>query len=247
MTLTLNNTNTLSANETIVNGTNLSDLYATTNYVNTNSGGISQQDVDDSLAPLISKDLAYSNTLTSHISLIDTNTTDIATHTHDISVLNTKQIQNFAGITDINTNLTNNYQTNSQLSTNFYNKTEIDTTLNNDYTQAVANTVFYSQTYVNNNIYTKTEVDGLIEGAGGGGGYTDTEIDNFLNLKEDKSAFTDNVSFFPVIDCSRPTIIHQGLTLKNSTVNVEPLEGLLFSNQFGAEVDRVVSVFKKSN
>ena len=195
MPLTLNNTNTLTADNIFVSGTNLSDLYATINYVNTNSGGISQQDVDDSLAPLISKDIAYNSTLQSHISLIDTNATDIATHTNDISVLNTKQIQNFAGIADINTNLTNNYQTNSQLSTNFYNKTEIDTTLNNYYTQAVANTVFYSQTYVNNNIYTKTEVDGLIAGAGGGGGYTDTEIDNFLNLKEDKSAFTDNVSF----------------------------------------------------
>ena len=244
MVLTLNNTNTLTADNIVVSGTNLSDLYATINYVNTNSGGISQQDVDDSLAPLISKDIAYNSTLTSHISLIDTNTTDIATHTNDISVLNSKQIQNFAGITDINTNLTNNYQTNSQLSTNFYNKTEIDTTLNNYYTQTVANTVFYSQTYVNNNIYTKTEVDGLIAGAGGGGGYTDTEIDNFLNLKEDKSTFTDRFSVFPIIECSIPTIIHQGLTLKNSVVNVEPLEGLLFSNQFGAEVDRVVSVFK---
>ena len=234
MVLTLNNTSTLTADNIIVSGTNLSDLYATINYVNTNSGGISQQDVDDSIAPLISKDIAYNNTLQTHISLIDTNTTDITTHTNDISVLNTKQIQNFAGINDINTNLTNNYQTNSQLTT----------TLSSYYTQAVANTVFYSQTYVNNNIYTKTEVDGLIAGAGGGGGYTDTQIDNFLNLKEDKSAFTDNISFFPVLDCSRPTIIHQGLTLKNSTVNVEPLEGLLFSNQFGAEVDRVVSVFK---
>ena len=68
MTLTLNDTNTLSANAIIVNGTNLSDLYATINYVNTNRGGISQQDVDDSLAPLISKDIAYNNTLTSHIS-----------------------------------------------------------------------------------------------------------------------------------------------------------------------------------
>ena len=134
MVLTLNNTNTLSADSIVVGGTNLSDIYATINYVNTNSGGISQQDVDDSLAPLISKDVSYNNTLTSHISLIDTNTTDIATHTNDISVLNTKQIQNFAGITDLNTNLTDNYQTNSQLSTNFYNKTEIDTTLGNYYT-----------------------------------------------------------------------------------------------------------------
>ena len=134
MVLTLNNTITLTANEIIVNGTNLSDLYATINYVNTNSGGISQQDVDDSIAPLISKDIAYNSTLQSHISLIDINTTDIATHTNDMSVLNTKQIQNFAGINEINTNLTNSYQTNSQSSTNFYNKTEIDTTLSSCYT-----------------------------------------------------------------------------------------------------------------
>ena len=40
------------------------------------------------------------------------------------------------------------------------------------------------------------------------------------------------------------TIIHQGLTLKNSTINIEPLEGLTFSNQFGAETDRDVAVFK---
>ena len=256
MPLTLNNTNTLTADNIFVSGTNLSDLYATINYVNTNSGGISQQDVDDSLAPLISKDLAYNNTLTSHISLIDTNTTDIATHTNDISVLNTKQIQNFAGINDINTNLTNNYQTNTQLTNNFYNKTEIDTTLGNYYTSLQIDTTlgnyytsvqidggFYSQTYINNNIYTKTEVDGLIAGAGGGG-YTDTQIDSFLSLKEDKSTFTDKISFTPIVDISAPTIIHQGLTLKNSTVNIEPLAGLTFSNQFGAETDRDVAVFK---
>ena len=126
--------------------------------------------------------------------------------------MNTKQIQNFAGITDINTNLTNNYQTNTQLATNFDNETEIDATLGNDYTSAVIDTGFYNQTYINNNIYTKTEVDGLI---GAGGGYTDTQIDSFLSFKKDKSRFTDNISFFPVIDCSRPTIVHQGLTLNN--------------------------------
>ena len=221
MVLTLNNTQSIHADEISINGTKISSLYATINYVNTNSGGISQQDVDDSLAPLISKDIAYNSTLQSHISLKDTNATDIATHTNDIAVLNTKQIQNFAGISDINTNLTNNYQTATQLNSNFVSPTTLTTSH-----------------------YTKTEVDGLIAGAGGASGYTDAQIDGFLSLKEDKSIFTENVSFFPVIDLSRPSIIHQGLTLKNSTVNVEPLEGLLFSNQFGAEVDRVVSVFK---
>ena len=221
MVLTLNNTQSIHADEITINGTKISSLYATINYVNTTSGGISQQDVDDSLAPLISKDIAYNSTLQSHVSLIDTNATDIATHTNDIAVLNTKQIQNFAGISDINTNLTNNYQTTTQLNSNFASPTTLTT-----------------------NHYTKTEVDGLIAGAGGASGYTDAQIDGFLSLKEDKSVFTHNVSFFPVIDLPRPSIIHQGLTLKNSTVNVEPLGGLLFSNQFGAEVDRVVSVFK---
>ena len=222
--------------------TSLTDTIDT--KVATAGGGLSQTDFDSSIATLTSKNIAYNNTITSHISLIDTNTTDIATHTNDIAGLNTKQIQNFSGINDINTNLTNNYQTNSQLATNFYNKTEIDTTLGNYYTMAVADTVFYSQTSIHTKLYTRTEVDGLV---GARGGYSDTRIDNFLNLQEEKSAFTDNVSFFPVIDLSRPSIIHQGVTLKHSVVNVEPLEGLLFSNQFGAEVDRVISVFKNSN
>ena len=95
MTLALNNTNTLTADNIVVGGTNLSDLYATINYVNTNRGGISQSTLDDSLAPFISKDIAYNNTLTSHISLIDTNANNIETNTTDISILNTKQQQNF--------------------------------------------------------------------------------------------------------------------------------------------------------
>ena len=245
MTLTLNNSNSLS------------NTYATLEYVDSQivaAGGVSQLDFDSSIATLQSKDVSYNNTITSHISLIDTNTTDRATHTNDISVLNTKQIQNFNGINDINTNSTNNFMTNSQLTTNFYNKTEIDTTLGNYYTSVQIDTTlgnyytslqidagFYSQTYINNNIYTKTEVDGLV---GAGGGYTDTQIDSFLSLKEDKSTFTDKISFTPVVDISAPTFIHSGLTLKNSAVNVEPLAGLTFSNQFGAEADRDVAVFK---
>ena len=63
-------------------------------------------------------------------------------------------------------------------------------------------------------------------------------------MKEDKSTFTDKISFTPVVDISAPTFIHSGLTLKNSTVNIEPLAGLTFSNQFGAETDRDVAVFK---
>ena len=61
-------------------------------------------------------------------SLIDTTTTELATHTNEMSIFNTKQIQKFAGINDIHTNLSNNYQTVRQLTNNLYNKTEIDTT-----------------------------------------------------------------------------------------------------------------------
>ena len=210
MVLTLNNTNTLTADNIIIGGTNLDDLYATKNEVGNNA--------------------------------------QISTNTDDIAISNTKQLQNFNNIDAINTNLTNNYQTNTQLSSNFYNKTEIDTTLTNYYTSAQIDsnlsTNYQNNTLLATNFYNKSEVDTLIAGACGGGGYTDTQIDDKLNLKADLSLFTDNVSFFPVIDLSRPSILHQGLTLKNSTVNIEPLEGVLFSNQFGAEADRDVAVFK---
>ena len=157
MPLTLNNTNTLTADNIVVGGTNLSDLYATINYVNSNSGGVSQQDVDDSLAPLISKDIAYNGTLTSHISLIDANINEIA-------ILNTKQLQNFNGINDINTNLTNNYQTNTVLATNFYNKTETDNNLS---------TNFQTNTQLASNFYNKTEIDTTL-----GNYYTSLQVDN---------------------------------------------------------------------
>ena len=210
MVLTLNNTNTLTADNIIIGGTDLSQIYATKAEIGNNA--------------------------------------QISTNTDDIAILNTKQLQNFNNIDAINTNLTNNYQTSSQLSSNFYDKTEIDTTLLNYYTSTQIDTNL-STNYQNNtvlatNFYNKGEVDALIAGAGGGGGYTDTQIDDKLNLKADLSLLTDNVSFSPIIDLSRPSILHQGLTLKNSTVNIEPLEGVLFSNQFGAEPDRDVAVFR---
>ena len=74
----------------------------------------------------------------------------------------------------------------------------------------------------------------------------DTQIHRLTaSLKEDKSRFTDNINFFPVIDCSRPTIIHQGLTLNNSTVNIQTDDGLIFSNQSG-DADKDVGVFKNA-
>ena len=111
------------------------------------------------------------------------------------------------------------------------------------FTVTSADTVLYCQTHVSANICTKTEVHGLVAGAGSGV-YTDTPVDSFLSLKEDTTTFTDNVSF-------SPSVIYQDLVqcikvqhVKNSVVNVEPLDGVLFSHQFGAEVGRVVPIFK---
>ena len=211
MPLTLNNTNTLTADTIIVGGTELSQIYATKSEIGNNA--------------------------------------QIVTNTDDIAVLNTKQLQNFNNINAINTDLTNKYQTNSQLSSNFYNKTEIDTTFTNYYTSSQIDTNL-STNYQNNtllatNFYNKSEVDTLIAGAGGGGGYTDTEIDNLLDLRVPVSDFTDRFKTNPIIDCSAPTIIHSGLTLNNETINISPTTGLLFSNQFGGG-DKIVSVFKNA-
>ena len=214
MVLTLNNTNTLTADNIVLGGTDLTQLYATKTELN---------DIN--------------------------NTSEVATNTADIAVLNTKQLQNFNNIDAINTNLTNNYQTNTQLSSNFYNKTEIDTTFTNYYTSTQIDTNlstnFQTNTQLGTNYYNKSEVDTLIAGAGGGDTYTTTEVDNLLALRVPLSDFTDRFKTNPVIDCSAPTIIHSGLTLNNETINVAPTNGLLFSNQTGGG-DKIVSVFKNA-
>ena len=146
-------------------------------------GNITQQDVNDSISPLQA----------------------------EIDVFNGKQLQNFNGISNINTDLTNNYQTTTQLNGNFvslstlgnyYTSTETDTTLGNYYTSTQVDTTLGSY-------YTSAQVDTLVAGAGSDG-YTDTEIDNVLNLRVPKSDFTDRFSTSPVIDCSAPTVIHSG-------------------------------------
>ena len=203
---------------------------------------------------------------------ITTNAVEIQANTDAIDVLNTKQLQNFNNINAINTDLTNNYQTNTVLAQNFYNKTEIDSTFTNYYTlsqidtnlstnyqtnaQLAVNyynksevdsnlsTNFQTNTQLATNYYNKGEVDTLLAGAGSGG-YTDTEIDNLLDLRVPKSDFTNRFSANPIIDCSAPTVIHSGLTLNNSTINISPVEGLLFSNQTGGG-DKVLAEFKNA-
>ena len=216
MPLTLNNTNTLTADNIVVSGTNLSDLYAT----KTELGDI--------------------NTA---------NSSNIQANTDSIDVLNTKQLQNFHNISSLTHLLDTEYQTNTTLTSTFYNKTKIDSTFTNYYTQTQIDTNlstnYQTNTQLGTNYYNKTEVDGLIAGAGGGDTYTTTEIDNLLALRVPVSDFTNRFSANPIIDCSAPTVIHSGLTLNNSTINISPVEGVLFSNQTGGG-DKVLAEFKNA-
>ena len=145
MTLTLNNTNTVSANRVVVNGTALSDLYATKTYVDNeisninvgSGGGITQQDLDDAVNPITAQNAGQdlvitdiNNNLTNNFQTtaqLNVNFYSKAEVDSAIAVVDGKALNNFNDINAINTNLTDNYQTNSQLATNYYNKGEVDT------------------------------------------------------------------------------------------------------------------------
>ena len=188
MTLTLNNTNTVSANNIVVNGTALSDVYATINYVDTEisninvgsggGGGITQQDLDDAINPIIAvndgqnlvitdinNNLANNFQTTTQLNINFYNKTQVDSA---IAVVDTKALDNFNSINAINTNLTNNYKNNTQLNNDYYTKTEIDannwidnsaligyaltSTLTNDYlTSTQIATSYYSKTEIDSN------------------------------------------------------------------------------------------------
>ena len=148
MTLTLNNTNTVSANRVVVNGTALSDLYATKTYVDNEisninvgsggggGGGITQQDLDDAVNPIIAYNAGQDLVITDINNNLANNfqtTTQLnnnfynKTQTDDaIEVVDTKALNNFNSINAINLNLLNNYKNNTQLDNDYYTKTEID-------------------------------------------------------------------------------------------------------------------------
>ena len=186
MTLTLNNTNTVSANNIVVNGTSLSDLYATINYVdneisninvgNGGGGGITQQDLDDAVNPIIAYNAGQDLVITDINNNLANNfqtTTQLNNNFYNktqvddaIEVVDTKALNNFNSINAINLNLLNNYKNNTQLNNDYYTKTEIDannwidntaligyaltSTLTSDYLTSVQIATSY---------YNKTEID----------------------------------------------------------------------------------------
>ena len=250
MPLTLNNTNTLTADNIVVSGTDISQIYATKTELDevNNTADITAN--TDAIAVLNTKQLQNFNSInainTDLTNNYQTNTV-LATNFYNKTEIDTT-FTNYYTSSQVDTNLSTNYQTNAQLSTNYYNKSEIDA---NNWIDATALTPYaltstltsnyYTITQTQANYYDKTYIDANI----GGGGYTDTEIDNLLALRVPLSDFTNRFSANPIIDCSAPTVIHSGLTLNNSTINVSPVAGLLFSNETGGG-DKVVSQFKNA-
>ena len=212
---------------------NLTSVYADRFYLSSSTG---VSEISDTYAT--KTELGDINTA---------NSSNITANADAISVLNTKQLQNFHDISSISHILATTYQTNLQISSSYYSKVEIDTTFSNYYTSTQIDTNlstnFQTNTQLATNYYDKGEVDTLIAGAGSG--YTTTEVDNLLDLRVPKSDFTNRFSANPIIDCSAPTVIHSGLTLNNSTINISPVAGLLFSNQTGGG-DKVLAEFKNA-
>ena len=185
MTLTLNNTNTVSANRVVVNGTALSDLYATKTYVDneisninvgSGGGGITQQDLDDAVNPIIAVNDGQNLVITDINNNLANNfqtTTQLNTNFYNktqvdsaIAIVDTKALDNFNSINAINTNLTNNYKNNAQLNNDYYTKTEIDannwidnTALAPYTTTATLTANYKNTTQLDNDYYTKTQID----------------------------------------------------------------------------------------
>ena len=186
MTLTLNNTNTVSANRVVVNGTALSDLYATRTYVDNEisninvgsggGGGITQQDLDDAVNPIIAVNDGQNLVITDINNNLANNfqtTAQLNTNFYSktevdsaISVVDTKALDNFNSINAINTNLTNNYKNNTQLDNDYYTKTQIDannwidnTALAPYATTATLTANYKNNTQLDNDYYTKAQID----------------------------------------------------------------------------------------
>ena len=219
MTLTLNNTNTVSANRVVVNGTVLSDLYATKTYVDNeisninvgSGGGITQQDLDDAVNPIIAvndgqnlvitdinNNLSNYFQTTAQLNVNFYNKTEVDSA---IAVVDGKALTNFNAINAINTNLTDNYQTNAQLTTNYYNKTEIDannwidnTALAPYATTATLTTNYQTNSQLATNYYNKGEVDTLIAGAGGGVSNPIELVDANTSIERYTNATKSNIS-----------------------------------------------------
>ena len=126
MPLTLNNTNTLTADNIILGGTDLSQIYATKSEIGNNAQITANT---DDIAILNTKQLQSFNNITAiNDDLTNTYQTNtvLATNFYSKTEIDST-FTNYYTSTQIDTNLSTNYQNNTLLATNFYNKGEVDT------------------------------------------------------------------------------------------------------------------------
>ena len=128
MVLTLNNTNTLTVDNIVIGGTDLSLIYATKNEIG-NNAQISTNTGD--IAVLNTKQLQNFNSINAITTDLTNNyqtNTQLATNFYNKTEIDTT-LTNYYTSSQIDTNLSTNYQNNTLLATNFYNKGEVDTLL----------------------------------------------------------------------------------------------------------------------
>ena len=203
----------------------ISDTYATKTEVENLNFATDITANTDAIAVLNTKQLQNFNNINAINDDLTNNyqtNTALATNFYNKTEIDTT-FSSYYTSTQIDTNLSTNFQNNTQLQTNYYNKTQIDannwidaTTLAPYAVTSTLTTGYYTIAQIQTNHYDKTYIDANI----GGGGYSDTDIDNLLALRVPVSDFTNRFSTNPIIDCSAPTVIHSGLTLNNSTINV---------------------------
>ena len=165
MPLTLNNTNTLTADNIILSGTNLSDLYATKDEVG-NNAQISTN--TDDIAILNTKQLQNFNNINAINDDLTNNyqtNTVLATNFYNKTEIDAT-FTNYYTSTQKDTNLSTNYQNNTQIQTNYYNKTEIDankwidaTALTPYALTATLTANYQTNSQLATNYYSKTEID----------------------------------------------------------------------------------------
>ena len=129
MPLTLNNTSTLTADNIVVSGTSLSDLYATRTELSDINNTTEVTANTDAIAVLNTKQLQNFN----NINAINDDLTNnyqtnavLSTNVYNKTEIDTT-FTNYYTSTQIDTNLSTNYQNNTLLATSFYNKGEVDT------------------------------------------------------------------------------------------------------------------------
>ena len=196
----------------------ISEQFATTEYVdneisniNVGSGGITQQDLDDAVNPIIAQNAGQdlvitdiNNNLTNNFQTTAQLNTNFYSKTQvdsAIAVVDTKALDNFNALNAINTNLTNNYKNNTQLDNDYYTKTQIDanswidaTALAPYATTATLTANYQTNSQLATNYYNKGEVDTLIAGAGGGVSNPIELVDANTSIERYTNATKSNIS-----------------------------------------------------